>query len=107
MNDEKPTEKIQSEGYTENPAGKVQPKDTINDESSLEESRSKVRIVVTYAMLLVYAISAPGVVFWLFYIGETGTAVAAFSGIVSTTTGIIAFWFGNRQGQKNSLNTSR
>lgn len=74
----------------------------MDNKTSLEIARSKVRRVVTYAMTAVYSISAPGIVCWLLYEGETESALAVFSGIASTTASIIAFWFGNRQTQKTT-----
>ena len=99
MDNKKLTEMTQSEKSINSPAEEMRSENNM-DNQSLEKIRSRVRRRVTYAMTIVYSITAPGITAWLLWKGEIETAVAVFSGIASTTTGIIAFWFGNRQAPK-------
>ncbi|WP_419166803.1 hypothetical protein [Candidatus Palauibacter sp.] len=61
-----------------------------------EIRKSKVRVWVTYAMTLAYAIAALGLIGWLMVQQKTELAIGVFSGLASTSASIIAFWFGSR-----------
>lgn len=62
--------------------------------------KSKVRVHVTYAMTGAYITGALGLIAWLMSQKETQLALGIFSGVASTTTAIIAFWFGSRGGTR-------
>ena len=81
-------------------------KDNIDNERQLDMRRSQVRIWVTYAMTALYSVTALLLIWYLLDTKNIKAALAVFAGISSTTTGIIAFWFGTRQGpKKESTNT--
>ena len=81
-------------------------RDTMNNEGQLDKRRSQVRIWVTYTMTALYSVTALLLIWYLLNMQKIEAALAIFAGISSTTTGIIAFWFGTRQGQKKeSTNT--
>ena len=61
-----------------------------------ELRKSRVRVRVTYGMSAAYGLGALGLITWLMWRGETDQAIAVFSGLASTTSAIIAFWFGSR-----------
>ena len=61
-----------------------------------ELRKSRVRVRVTYGMSTAYGLGALGLITWLMWRGETDQAIAVFSGLASTTSAIIAFWFGSR-----------
>ena len=103
MNNENQTKEIRSEKNDINsPTTRTRLENNIDKKRSLEEARSKVRIIVTYIMAGVYALSAPSMVAWLLYQDKIESAIAVFSGIASTATSIIAFWFGTRQPQRST-----
>lgn len=58
--------------------------------------KSRVRVRVTYGMSAAYGLGALGLITWLMWMGETEQAIAVFSGLASTTSAIMAFWFGSR-----------
>ena len=61
-----------------------------------EISKSRVRVRVTYMMTVAYIVGALGLIAWLMYQCKTELALGIFTGVASTTTAIIAFWFGSR-----------
>ena len=88
------------------PGADLSQRDNMDNEGQLDKRRSQVRILVTYAMTVLYSITALLLIWYLLDMQKIEAALAIFAGISSTTTGIIAFWFGTRQGQKReSTNT--
>lgn len=69
----------------------------LDDEQRVHDIRkSKVRIYVTYAMTGAYIVAALGLIFWLMWQSKVELALGIFSGVASTTSAVIAFWFGSR-----------
>ena len=103
------TNQSQEDGDAENQKSSLtnlSQKDNIDNERQLDMRRSQVRIWVTYTMTALYSITALILISYLLYKEDISSALAVFAGISSTTTGIIAFWFGTRQGpKKESTNT--
>ena len=69
--------------------------------------KSKVRVYVTYGMTGAYIVGALGLITWLMWQKETELALGIFSGVASTTTAIIAFWFGSRGASPGSQQPRR
>ena len=70
--------------------------DVTRQKHKQEITKSRVRVLVTYAMTLAYAIAAVGLIGWLMVQEKTELAIGVFSGLASTSASIIAFWFGSR-----------
>lgn len=71
--------------------------DSLQQDQRIQDIRkSKVRVCVTYGMTGAYIVGALGLITWLMWQEETELAIGIFSGVASTTTAIIAFWFGSR-----------
>ena len=77
--------------------------DPLQQDQRVQDIRkSKVRVYVTYGMTGAYIVGALGLITWLMWQEETELAIGIFSGVASTTTAIIAFWFGSRGSSRSS-----
>ena len=63
----------------------------------LEQKRSRVRRVVTYAVIFTYLGLASVITVWLVCQGKSETALAVLGGVGTTTASITGFWFGSRK----------
>ena len=107
-NDRLPSTNQPKEDGVENQKSSVANLSQDNTDNSriIDVMRSSVRIVVTYIMTALYSVTAFILIWCLLKMDNIEAALAVFAGISSTTTGIIAFWFGTRQGpKKESTNT--
>lgn len=70
--------------------------EAVEHQRRLHIRKSNVRVFVTYAMTLAYILAALGLIGWLMWQSKTELALGVFSGVASTTSAVIAFWFGSR-----------
>jgi len=68
-----------------------------NSTSSLEEKRSAVRRLVTYAAIIVYLVLSATVTLWLMWQARYDLAIGVLGSVAGMSGSIIGYWFGSRR----------